>query len=105
RMESHVPYLDIEEGRILLGTEDVGVARAAAWPRAQDRELDRIGGIIFDEIGQPCPLNAEDGTDRLRCDGAGTLHPVIGLPLAEDDVEGDLVGPGILATDRLGEVG
>ena len=44
-------HFQVEQRRVLLRAEDVRIARAAARSQPVDRELDRVGGIEFDEIG------------------------------------------------------
>ena len=45
-------HLDIQKRRILLRAKYVRVPRAAARPQASNRELDGVGRVEFDEIGE-----------------------------------------------------
>src|SRR6185369_4257045 len=45
-------HFEVQQRRVLLRAEDVGVARAAARPQPEDRELDRVARIELDEIAK-----------------------------------------------------
>jgi hypothetical protein len=109
-MEREVPLIaefvrhaDVEQRRVLLRAEDVGIAGAAARAQAIDRELDRIAGIELDEIAErsggavelAAPIRA---SARARASRARTP------PCREDHVEGDQVDAGVLAAHGLGEL-
>jgi transposase len=90
---------------VLLGAEDVGVAGAAAGDGAIECELDRIAWLEFHEVGN---LGFGDAVQR-RDAGAGqhlaSLDVLVGRPVGKDDVERDFVHAGILAAQRLCQLG
>src|SRR5271167_1643539 len=102
---STVRHVDVEQRTILLAAEDVGVTRAAARYPAVHCELDRQCRVERDVVGDLRHIDAEDPADgRARQDTAVT-HPLIGGAVGEDHVEGYLVDAGVLAADRLGDLG
>src|SRR5689334_20167298 len=58
-------HLDLQQRSILLRTEHVGIAGAAAWRAAVDRELDRQGRIEFDMVADPPRRKAENPAHHL----------------------------------------
>src|SRR5687767_2128028 len=89
--------LDLEQRPVLLASEHVPIAGAAAGAQAVDREFDRVGHVEFDEIGNALERDAhEAGKSGLREFAAGPRSAII-LLVAENDVERDLVDAGVLA--------
>src|SRR5690606_18597062 len=94
-----------EQGRVTLGAEWIGFARAARRALAADGELDRLRGIEHDEGGDPLAVDTEERGDALRRQAAGVDRPAVGRGIPEDDVEGDVVHSGVLGPDRRREFG
>src|SRR4029453_16989343 len=94
----------VEERGVLLGAEDVALARAAAGAVAANGELDGQARIVLDEGGEALARDAVETRDGLGGEGAAPLHAFVALPVREDDVEGDLVHAGVLAPDGLGHL-
>ena len=61
-------------------------------------------GIELDEVDDALGREAVELRDRLARQHARSLHPLVRLALAEDDVEGDQVDAGVLAAHRLREL-
>jgi hypothetical protein len=96
-------HLNIQKRRILLRAENVRVPRAAARPQASNRELDGVGRVEFDEIGESGFRDPIQRQHRLPAQRPASAHRLVGAAIAEYDVEGDTIYPGILAPDGLGE--
>src|SRR5699024_6545173 len=89
---------------VLLAAEDVALPRTAAGREPLEGELDRERRVELHEVGDPVVLDAEQAADGRPGQGSGLPHVIVGLPVGEDDVEGDPVGAGVLAPDRLGQL-
>lgn len=88
----------------MLTAEDIAVARAAARDHPADGKFDRESRIEFHMIGEAIGVDTKHSADRGARKHAATPNSVIRLPVREDDIEGDTVDAGILATDSLGEI-
>ena len=75
---------DIEERAVLLATENVGVAGAAARGAAVDRELDRQCRVEFDVVRDLRRVDAEEPADGFARQDAALADPVIGRLVGED---------------------
>src|SRR5690606_4542573 len=62
-------------------------------------------GVEGHEVRDAPLADAEEPGDRLAAQDSGALDQLVVLALPEDHVEGDAVHAGVLAADRLGEVG
>src|SRR5208282_4649077 len=98
-------HRNVHQWPILLAAEDVGVARAAARGGAEDREFDRQCRLEFDPIADPALGNAKDAAYRSTGQHAAAPDEVVTRSVSEDHIKGDLVDPGILAADGLGDLG
>src|SRR5262245_55735135 len=96
--------LDVEQRRVLLRAEEVALAHAPAGLQAADRELDRVGGLEDDEGRHARLVDAEEPGDLRPVERAAVTHPLEVLPVATDDVEGDVVDAGVFAADGRGEL-
>src|SRR5260370_36730272 len=92
---------DLQQRAVLLAAEDVGVAGNAAGDRSQDREFGRQCRGELDVIGDAALRNAKYPAERRPRQHAAAADEIVIGALREDNVEGDLVDPGILAADRL----
>src|SRR5262249_2211609 len=97
--------LEVEQRAVLLTAEDVGIARAPARNSTVYRELDRQCRVERDMAGDLLHVDAEDRADGRGRQDAALANPVIGRAVGKDYVEGDLVDAGVLAADRLGDLG
>src|SRR5258708_4917708 len=98
-------HLDAEQRAVLLAAEDVGVAWAAAGDRSRYREFDRQRRVELDVIGDAAVRDIEYPAHRRARQRAAVAYPLVIGTLGEDHIEGDPVDPGILAADRLGDLG
>jgi len=94
-------YFNIQQGWVLLATEDVRFPRAPTRFQSLDRKLDRVGRIELDEIGDPFQGNPIEGSYLFLGDGPTFFHLLVDLLFTEDYVEGNSVGPRVFASYRL----
>jgi hypothetical protein len=97
-------HLNIQKRGILLRAENVRIPRAAARPQTSNRELDGVGRVELDEIGESGFRDPIQCQHRLPTQRPTSAHRVVGAAIAEYDVKCDTIYPGILAPDGLGEV-
>src|SRR5438105_2519411 len=71
--------LQIEEGGVLLGAEDVGFARISAWPAPAHVHLDRIPRIEAHDGHDLVDRDPVEGRHRLRRKGPGLEHMPVGV--------------------------
>src|SRR5947208_14124318 len=102
---SPVWHGDAEERPILLAAEYIGIAWAAARAGAPDREFDRQCGVELDVIADAAVRDAEEAAQRSARQYPALPHTLVIGALGKDDIEGDMVDPGILAADRLRNIG
>ena len=95
---------DVEQRPVLLASEHVPVAGAAARAQPVDREFDRVRDDELNEIGNPRLRDAHEARDRLARELAAFSRALVVLRVAEDDVEGDRVDACVLAADRRREL-
>jgi len=88
--------LDVEQWAILLAAEDVCVAGTAARQPAEHREFDRQCRVESDVVGELRLLDAENPAHGCTRQDPTFAHPVISCAVGKDNVEGDLVDPGVL---------
>src|SRR5690606_33287197 len=89
----------------LLGSEDVRVARTAAGSLAQDRELDGVGGVVSDEVGDTRLSHGVEPRHERAVEDVAVLDQLVVAAVTEDDVERDLVYASVLAAHGLGQLG
>src|SRR5262249_28346395 len=94
-------YTQLEQRRVLLRAEHVALAGAATGHLAANSELDRQRRGEFDERGEALPRNRIESRDGLWSEYPASLHELVRLAVAEDDVERDLIHAGVLAADGL----
>src|SRR6476659_7028476 len=102
-MQTPLRNLHVEQRRILLRAEHVGVALAAARDFASDRELDRLRRLEHDKTRDAVLANAKELRHRLLGQRTRALHALVVRLVAADDVEGDVIDARVLAADGRGE--
>ncbi len=96
-------HLDVQQRRILLRAEDIGIAGTAAGAQPVDRELDRVARIELHEIGDALRRKTVELLHRFARQHPRALDALVCRAIGKDDVERDQVDTGILAADRLGQ--
>ena len=97
-------YLNIHQGRILLGAENVRIAGTAAGAGAIKGEFDSKAGGEFHKIGDTLFLNTIEAGNRASAQNAAVADQVeIGL-ISKDNIEGNLIDAGILRADGFGNI-
>src|SRR5690606_4975427 len=92
--------LDAEERRVHLRAEGIGLAGTAGWASPPDSELDRLRRVEGREADHVLDRDVVELGDALRGERLAPLRRLVVARLPEDDVEGDVVDPGVLAPDR-----
>ena len=89
---------------MLLGTEGVALAAGALPPTPAHRHLERHRRVEEHRHQDVLDRDAVEARELLRCQRAARLDLLVGRLAVEDDVEGELERPGILAADDLGQL-
>src|SRR5215813_3890543 len=97
-------HVEVEQRRVLLRAEDIGIPRTAARPQSIESEFDGAGGIELDEVRDPLGSDAVEASHRFPGEHARLLHALVGRLPGEDHVERDEIDARVLAAYGLGEL-
>ena len=95
---------ETHQRRMLLRTIDVALTEIARRDGADDGTLDRLGWVEVDNLDDVVRLDVIEITESLLGDRLSCLHLIVDVEVLEDDIEGDLIGTRVLASDDGGYI-